>query len=170
MSDPNSSDKGQEGATVGKSYSAGRSFLKDGEETTLMFFWHNLAVDFFVEQGNVSIEVERPIWLIDWPMTSKSLMQNIVNILKKHGGGQSLDDVAAVGPNTPAQFERIFTKLEEIERDPFMQQVMKAVLLAERGFDTLAQLCITSLDDQGLARENCIGQCQLPEGYVHVFN
>ncbi len=81
MADPNSSDKGQGRPTVEKSYSAGRSFLKDGEETTLMFFWHNLAVDFFVEQGNVSIEVERPVWLIDWPMTSKSLMQNIVNIL-----------------------------------------------------------------------------------------
>jgi len=145
MAEPNSSGNvGKEEPTlvVRTSYSAGRSFLKDG--------------------GNQVRD-----WLIDWPMTSKSLMQNIVDILKENGGGKSLKTLA-IGPNTPAQFERIFKMLEKMEKDPFMQQVMKAVR-AKHGFDKLAEFSMSHLDDQGLVRPDSIGLCVLPRGYIHLF-
>ncbi len=165
MAEPNSSGNvGKEEPTlvVRTSYSAGRSFLKDGEEPCLHISWDDFAINSFVEKGNQVRD-----WLIDWPMTSKSLMQNIVDILKENGGGKSLKTVA-IGPNTPAQFERIFKMLEKMEKDPFMQQVMKAVR-AKHGFDKLAEFSMSHLDDQGLVRPDSIGLCVLPRGYIHLF-
>jgi len=60
--------------------------------------------------------------------------------------------------------------LETMEKDPFMQEVMKAILKVKPETVQLAQLFIFRDDDQGRSAGDAIGKCKLPVGFVHIFN
>lgn len=176
MSNPENIFKDEKESTrKSGSYLAARSFIKDfGEPAPIVivpycshFFiaWNDVAVNLFVKEGNKDKEAEKPVWLKSWPMTSESFKMNIVDALKEQGGGQSTD-VTLVGPNTSAQSEKLLDMLETIEKDSFMQQVMKNVLEAEPGIGELAHFIICNEEQPAIF----IGTCQLPVGFVQLFN
>jgi len=158
------------------SYLTARSFIKDfGEPAPIVIVpycsyflitWNDVAVNLFVKDGNKAKEAEKSVWLKSWPMTSESFKKNMVDALREQGGGESYDDLMLVGPNTSAQSEKLLDILETIEKDSFMQQVMKTVLEAEPGVNELAHFKIFNEEQPVFL----IGTCQLPLGFVHLFN
>ncbi len=159
-----------------RSYTFARSFIKDFSPVVFVpycasfcIYWNKVAVDLFVKEGNEVKEAERPVWLKSWPMTSESLKRDIVSVLKKEGrpplNVEESSSVLYVTANTSAEAKRVLDMLETIEKDSFMQQVMKTVLKAPKA-DELAHIYISNEEqDEGL-----IGLCVLPSGSVHLFN
>jgi len=144
----------------------------------LLFNWNSVAVDLFVEQANkvkAGVLPPRPNWLNQWPMSPESLRNNIISVLKGKGEHKSFG-LNLVGPNTPVEFwritrmvERIETArmVERIETDPYMQDVMKAVLQRKPGAGRLAKLVI--IRDKTNLKGDSTGVYPLPTSFVHLF-
>jgi len=90
------SDEGQKETAFNDHYIAGRYFLKKGKKEKNIFIhlkWSGGSadsgdpVDLFVKEGNRAKDAEKPLWLTNWPMNCNSLRQNIVDALKRQGGG-----------------------------------------------------------------------------------
>ena len=101
-------------------------------------------------------------------MTTESLKTDIVNVLKKEGRpplNVEESSVLYVTANTSDQAKNVLDMLETIEKDSFMQQVMKTVLKAPEA-DELAHIYISNEEQDGAL----IGLCVLPSGSIHLFN
>lgn len=143
--------------------------LINNGDICLLFNWNFVAVDFFVEQANrVQSRVlpPRPDWLNQWPMSPESLRNNIIGVLKEKGEHKSFG-LNLIGPNTLVEFWRITRMVERIETDPYMQDVMKAVLQVKPGVGRLAKLVI--IRNKTNLTGDSTGVCPLPTSFVHLF-
>ena len=139
----------------------------------LLFNWNNDVVALFAKQANITQENEAaPTWMTfpDGQMSPQSLMNDIVDRLKAEGGGEAFDS-KLIAPNTCEQFAYILIELGSMQKEPFVQTVMKQVIQTCQTIEPpsaqLAQISIWNDNSKvkgiPLLRKKC------DPGFVHIF-
>lgn len=143
------------------------SFIDGEDNPGVLIDWNYQAVSLFAEKAN-TIPTERP-WLTQWPVTSKSLMRNIVDYLNGAGEVCQIQSfgLRLISPPNCVRLRLVTAKQVIIESHPYMQKVMRAV---RKESPSVYLAKISDIHDKSsIIVRHPFGKLNLSEGLENLF-
>ena len=145
-----------------------QSFIDGEDNPGVLIDWNYQAVALFAEKEN-TVLTERPYWLTQWPVTSKSLMRNIVDYLNGAGEPCQIQSfgLRLISPPNCVRLRLVTAKQAIIESHPYMQEVMRAV---RKESPSVYLAKISDINDKSsIIVRHPFGKLDLSQGLENLF-